>query len=148
MADSRTINTGGGWYTEGGTVHHTSINNGTYHHGDYAGRDLHHTTTADLASVFAEARRRIDTLADDDLDTGLLHASVDQIEAEVARGNDGDSQVIGRTLRTLAGLVPDVAAALATGLVDPTAGVALAARAAAERVAGLFGQRQGSDVSR
>lgn len=146
MPESRSINTGGGWYTENGTVHHLQAGTIHYSHGDqvntggggYAGRDLR----VDLTRVFADARHRVAALTDEDLGTDVLHASLDRIEAEVGRGDAGDGTVVAQALRTLGGLVPDIAAIVAAGLTDPAAGVTLAVRTAAGRVAGWLDERR------
>jgi hypothetical protein len=122
MTEPRYTNTGGGPYLARANVTHNG-NRSRYGAVTNPERDI---TTASLY-VFASARQQIDTLGGY---TDRLHDSVTSIEAEVARGEAADGVVIAHALRTIAGLVPELAAALAAGLLDPSAGVAVAVQSA------------------
>jgi len=122
MTGPRYLNTGGGPYLERANVTHNG-NRSRYGAAANPGRDV---TTASL-HVFAAARQQIDALGGD---TDRLHESVTSIEAEVARGEAADGVVIAHALCTIAGLAPELAAALAAGLLDPSAGVAVAVQSA------------------
>jgi hypothetical protein len=89
---------------------------------------------ATATHVFATARRHIDVIGATDPNTAhQLYGSVARVEAEVARGEAAAEAVIVHELRTIAGLTPELAAAVAAGLVDPTVGTAMPVRAAVAR---------------
>jgi hypothetical protein len=138
MPDSRPINTGGSAYAERGGV---PQNANRRRYGDATTAERRTATSG--AQVFAAARRHIDALDPVRSDPDQLRMSVARIEAEAARGEEASVPVILLELRTMAGLVPELGAALAAGLVDPTVGVAAAVRSAAEQALGRFGQRSG-----
>lgn len=138
MSQSRRFNTGGGAYADRGSV---PQNANRRRYGDSAPAERGPTSGG--AQVFAAARRHIDALDPALSDTDRLHASVARIEAEAGRGEAASAAVIGLELRTIAALVPELGAALAAGLVDPTVGVAAAVRSAAAQALGRFGQRSG-----
>lgn len=130
MTGPRYINTGGGPYRgranvphNGNRRHYASTTNAAR---DYPAYDV--ATTAPLLHMFAAARQQIDALTGD---TDQLHHAVTALETEVVRGNAADLTVVTRALRTIAGLVPELAAALSAGLLDPSAGVPDDIRAAA-----------------
>lgn len=84
--------------------------------GDHAGRE---------ATFFSWAHQQIDGNAD------RLHGPLHVIEAEVARGADADGAAVAGALRTIAQELPEFAEALAAGLLDPSAGVAVPVQSAA-----------------
>lgn len=137
MPESRWINTGGGAYTERGTI---TRNANRRHYGDPTPGERPARCTPAGAQVFAAARRHIDAIdaidAADAADPGALREPVARIEAETGRGDAADPALIVDALRTLSDLAPELAATIAAGLVDPSAGVAPVVRSAAARALG------------
>jgi hypothetical protein len=131
MPESRRVNTGGGAYAERGGVPQNA------NRSRYGGaipserRPSEPRPVSGGAQVFAAARRHIDALDPAGVDVERLRASVAWIEAEAARGEGASGAVIVQELRTLSETVPELGAAVAAGLVDPTVDVADAVRAAA-----------------
>ncbi|GIJ74020.1 hypothetical protein [Virgisporangium ochraceum] len=139
MPESRRFNTGGGAYADRGGVPQNANRR------RYGGVVPSERRPPDgpVASgrrpagggeqVFAAARRHVDALDPAASDTGRLRASLARIEAEAARGEDAGVAVIVDELRTLFRLAPELGAAVAAGLLDPSVDVAAAVRTAAAR---------------
>jgi hypothetical protein len=131
------INTGGGMYNERGTVHNSYGTQVNASDGAYVGS----VGGSALSGALADARQRIAALDERELDVELLTTSLNHIEAEIANGDAADETRIARALRTLGGLVPDIAAVVIASLTSPTAGVTTAVSAAARRVSEWIAQR-------
>ncbi len=143
MPEFRRINTGAGAYAERGSVPHNANRRryGDPPQVDDPARGIRRDA-ASVAQVFASARHHVDALAPSVPGTGTLRESISRLESETARGDTADATVVARSLHTIADLAPALAAAIAAGLADPSAGTATVVRAAAAQATGRFGGQQ------
>lgn len=123
---NRLINTGGGMYNEG------TINTGG---GDVVGRDQHSGLSgADLARMFKDIYRRIEARpADPNVDKEEVKETVAKIEQEVKKGEAANESKVGRWLKTLQGMAPDIGDVTIACLTNPAAGVAMVIKKIAEK---------------
>jgi hypothetical protein len=124
VSDSHTINTGGGAYF-GGSV---KVDHGS----KLVGRDdnsVNIQADADLAKVFESIYRQIEqrpaTPAEDKAD---LKAEVEDVEAEVAKGDEASVGFLERRLRNLKRMAPDILEVVVDSLGKPSLGVAMTIR--------------------
>jgi hypothetical protein len=125
-SQNRIINTGGGMYNEG------TINTGG---GDVVGRDQHSGLSgADLAQMFREIYSRIETRPlDPNVDKAEVKETVEKIEQEVTKGEAANESKVGRWLKTLQEMAPDIGEVTIACLTNPAAGVALVIKKIAEK---------------
>ena len=123
-AVDKSVNTGGGAYV-GGNV---SVDHG----GKFVGRDDNSTTGLSgeeiaklFKSVYQQIEQRPDTPPQDKAD---LKAEVEDVEAEVAKGEEANTTFLERRLRNLKRMAPDILEVVVNALGNPTLGVATAIR--------------------
>lgn len=128
----RSVNTGGGAYI-GGNV---SVDHG----GKFVGRDdnsVNIQTGTDLAAVFESIYRQIEQrAATPPEDKADLKAEVQDVEAEVAKGEAANVGFVERRLRNLKRMAPDILDVVVNTLGNPTLGVATAIRKVLEKAKG------------
>jgi hypothetical protein len=124
-------------YNESGQVYNTYGTQVNASNGAIVGA-VHGTA---VGGALMDARQRIAKLDENEFDVEMLTASLDQVETEVRRGDAADETRVARALRTLGGLVPDIAAVVVAGLTSPEAGVSAAVGAAARRIGAWIEQR-------
>jgi hypothetical protein len=124
VSDSHTINTGGGAYF-GGSV---TVDHG----GKLVGRDdhsVHIQAGTDLAQVFESIYRQIEqrpaTPAEDQAD---LKAEVEEVQAEVAKGEEANVGFLEHRLRNLKRMAPDILEVMVNALGNPALGIATTIR--------------------
>jgi hypothetical protein len=124
------VDTGGGAYI-GGSV---TVSGG----GDFVGRDQVKTvglTGPDVAELFkpiyAAIEARPETPAADRAD---LKADVEEIQAEVAKGDKADESFLARRLRNLKRMAPDILEVVLATLANPAAGLGAVAAKVAKRM--------------
>ena len=123
--DKKTVvNTGGGAYV-GGNV---SVSGG----GKFVGRDDNSTTglsAKEVAQLFDSIYQKIDAKPDlKPSDKEDLKADVQDVQAEVAKGEEADESFLERRLRSIKRMAPDILETIAATLADPKAGLALVIR--------------------
>ncbi len=123
-AGDRSVNTGGGAYI-GGNV---SVDHGS----KFVGRDDNSVNIqigADLAkafeSIYRQIEQRPDTPSEDKAD---LKAEVEEVEAEVTKGEEANVSFVERRLRNLKRMAPDILEVVVNSLGNPTLGIATAIR--------------------
>jgi hypothetical protein len=137
VSEPTSVNTGGGLYVAGSLSAHHVVGRDQTNIGTVPDVDA-----AELARRLVAAHRRIDNLGDEELDKDELRESVRRIEREAGRGEQADTKKIATWLRTLGGLVPDIAKIVAAALANPIAGVAAAVQVTASRVAASLDDAQ------
>jgi hypothetical protein len=162
---SRTINTGGGAYIEGGVdtgggdfVGRDKVVKGDEVKGDKVGGDQitigdvgsgaavaagrgaraevsHGPSGAEIARLFDPIYRRIETHPNlTPLDRADLKEEVEEVHAEVEKGDQADESFLARRLRNLRRVAPDILDVVLATLTHPGAGFATAVRKVAERM--------------
>ncbi len=117
------VNTGGGAYV-GGNV---NVSGG----GKFVGRDDNSTglSAKEVAQLFDSIYQKIDAKPDlKPSDKEDLKADVQDVQAEVAKGEEADESFLERRLRSIKRMAPDILETIATTLADPKAGLALVIR--------------------
>jgi cell division septum initiation protein DivIVA len=113
----RVINTGGGAYIEG------SVHTGG---GDFVGRDQVKTrglSAADVVNLFEPIYARIEARPNTSLeDKADLKADVQELQAEVSKGEKADESLLSRRLRHIRRLAPDIGELVVAALTHPLAG--------------------------
>ena len=80
-------------------------------------------------SFFASIYQKIDAKPDlEPSDKEDLKADVQDVQAEVAKGEEADESFLERRLRSIKRMAPDILETIATTLADPKAGLALVIR--------------------
>jgi hypothetical protein len=128
--EGKRVDTGGGAYI-GGSV---TVSGG----GDFVGRDqvkqvgLTGPDVADLFKpIYAAIEARPETPAADRAD---LKADVEEIQAEVAKGDKADESFLARRLRNLRRMAPDILEVVLATLANPAAGLGAVAAKVAKRM--------------
>jgi len=123
------VDTGGGAYV-GGKV--------SVEGGDFVGRDQVKTvglSGPDVAELFkpiyAAIEARPDTPLEDQAD---MKAEVEEVQAEVAKGEEADEGFLARRLRNLKRMAPDILEVALATLADPAAGLGTVASKVATRM--------------
>jgi hypothetical protein len=113
----RVINTGGGAYIEG------SVHTGG---GDFVGRDQVKTSRLSAADVvklfepiYARIEARPNTSREDKAD---LKADVQELQAEMTKGEKADESLLSRRLRNIQRMAPDIWEVVIATLTNPLAG--------------------------
>jgi hypothetical protein len=93
-------------------------------------------TGQDLVALFGGIQKQIEARPEDPkVDKEEISATVDRIQKEAAKGEEGNAEKIARWLNTLSDLAPDILSVTAAALVNPVAGVAAGIKVVAERFA-------------
>lgn len=125
----RIINTGGGAYIEG------SVNTGG---GDFVGRDQIKSaglSAADIAKLFEPIYARIEARPNTDPgDKADLQTDVQELQAEVAKGDKADESFLSRRLRNLQRVAPDILEIVTATLTNPLAGFSAVVTKVAQRM--------------
>jgi hypothetical protein len=115
-----TVDTGGGAYV-GGDV---NVSGG----GKFVGRDDQSQTGLsgeDVAKLFASIYQQIDTKTDlKPNDKKYVKADVQDVEVEVAKGDQADESILERRLSNVLRMAPDILDVIASTLVNPALGAA------------------------
>lgn len=117
--------------------------------GDYVARDKivledevqgdkittnHGIAEADLAALFKTINQSIDSrVADASMDKDVLKATVGSIEREAKKGDEANSTLVEKSLKTLALMAKDIFDGTMAALVSPGGEVATAVKSAAEK---------------
>lgn len=127
--DQPTVNTGGGAYIGG------SVNTGG---GKFVGRDDRSTTGLsgdEVARLFESIYARIDARPDTgEADKSDLKAEVQEVQAEIAKGDEANEDFLTRRLRSIGHMAPDILDVVLATLSNPTAGIAAIVRKVAQKV--------------
>lgn len=145
--DGRSVNTGGGAYIGGGVhtgggdfVGRDKIQGGQFNVGTISGgvnafgENARATSStggsgADLHALFADIYRQIEHRpADPNVDKSEVTDTVKRIEGEAAKGEQANTNGIGRWLKTLAEIAPDIVKITAAVLANPVTGTAEAVK--------------------
>jgi hypothetical protein len=90
---------------------------------------------AELAALFDSIYKLIDARPDNpDVDKEELQETVKKIQTETSKGEEANPSKVGRWLKVLADVAPDILEVTVSSLINPVAGVASAIRSVAERV--------------
>ena len=127
--EPRHIDTGGGAYI-GGDVEVKD--------GDFVGRDQYKTVglsgpeiAALFQPIYAAIEARPNTPAQDRAD---MAAEVEEIQAEVAKGDEADEGFLARRLRNLKRMAPDILEVVLATLANPLAGLGKVAEKVAKKM--------------
>lgn len=125
----RVIHTGGGAYIEG------SVNTDG---GDFVGRDqikISGLSAADVAKLFepiyARIEARSNTSSEDKAD---LKTDVQELQAEVTKGDKADESFLSRRLRNIQRMAPDILEVITATLTNPLAGFSTVVTKVAQRM--------------
>ena len=145
VTDSRRIDTGGGAYIDG------NVDVG----GDFVGRDSvsitgdgnvvgdhssatvikTQTGTGEVEKLFARLLADLEARTDlPPADKEDVAVELDEVQAEVAKGERADEGLLARRLRNIGRMAPDILDVVLTTLANPVAGVAMVARKVAQRM--------------
>ena len=120
----RVISTGGGAYVEG------QVDTGG---GDFIGRDKT-ISAAEIKNVFTPIYENIDSKPQiSPEDKSDLKAEVQEVETEVAKGEEADESFLARRFRNIGRTAPDILDVVLATLTNPTAGFAMAVAKIAEK---------------
>lgn len=130
----RSINTGGGAYIEG------MVNTGG---GDFVGRDQMKTVSpnaANIAKMFEQIYTRIETRPHTSPeDKADLKTDVQEVQAEVKKGDQADESFLNRRLRNIQRMAPDILDVLLATLTSPTVAFSAAVTKVAHRMKAATG---------
>lgn len=88
----------------------------------------------EIAKLFAEIYKKIEARpVDPDVDKEEIKSTVEKIEAEAAKGKEANKKKVGRWLRNLLAMAPDIFKVTATSLTSPVAGLGEAFRLIVEK---------------
>ncbi len=124
---NRDINTGGGAYVEG------QVDTGG---GDFVGRDQTKIgpSALEIKKIFEPIYEKIETktqiLPEDKVD---LKSDVQDIEVEVAKGDNVDESFLARRFRNISRIAPDILDVVLATLTSPSAGFAMTVAKIAEK---------------
>lgn len=125
----RVIKTGGGAYIEG------TVSTGG---GDFVGRDQAKTTglsAADIARMFEQIYALIEARPDiGSEDKADLKTDVQELQAEVKKGDQADETFLSRRLRNIKRMAPDILEVVLATLTGPAAGLSQVAARVARRM--------------
>ena len=123
------VHTGGGAYI-GGSV--------KVEGGDFVGRDQYKTTglsAAEVARLFEQLYAAIESRPDTSpTDKADLKAEVQELQAEVAKGDEADEDFLARRLRNIQRMAPDILEVALATLANPAVGFGLAVKKVAQRM--------------